>query len=268
MGKLPDKAKQRFRSEGQLYRYTLQCFKNFEEKVKDRPQVSKSLYSPITLEERTVGNQHLYVIGEAHGSITPVEYVHQHLFPTIKTDPHSWLFMLENRHEPGLADPSIWPTGFYFLQLGSLLNIPQEEALVDIYELESRKKISEKSGLSDTLIDELLLSQCLHGLSPDERKLLAIWYIAQRDKKQLDEELVLAGEEITQFMSDYLKKPLDYILELYTKGPTLSLDFGEALGKPWNECSRENFHKVRKQYEDKKNILIRVGWSHLPVFLE
>ncbi len=254
-------------TEEQLYQCTLQHFETIKQKWRDAG-LSRNLYYPVTYRERILEHQHLFVLGEAHGSIMPVEYAHEHLVPVIRQNPPSWLFLMERLHDKDLADPSVNTTGFYFRELADLFDITKEEALVDLYDADGRRRIREKSGLSDRLIDELLLGQILPGFSLENHTILAAWDMARRNNRPMDREFASYGKRLAQDLADFLKKPLEYTLELYAQGSTQCLDFVEALGKPWNECSKERFHEIRAQYKDKQNILVHVGEGHLPVFLE
>ncbi len=66
-------------------------------------------------------------------------------------------------------------------------------------------------------------------------------------------------------MAAQIGKSREYTWRLLRKEPH-DLDFVDAIGTPWNDYSRQRFHRLLQEHPDRSNILVSAGCNHLPVF--
>lgn len=243
----------RFQTEEELYEATIVGYDKFIDPLKENPVITRSLANegqPVYTEKQS-GNRHLYFVGENHFSRESIDFIHRELAPKIRQNPNSWIILREgDRESTELLDG---PSTFYVQELSALFNVPHEDALADIYSLDTRRYIFETKGVSERDIDRIFTSQILGAYSREIRG----------NNRNLPDHVV-------DRMVIYLRKPKDYVLalanELLQKPP--EPDFEEKADKViegQNNYSKMRLHEILKKYPERTNVLISAGYRHLPI---
>lgn len=245
----------RFQTEEQLYETAIVGYNIFIDYLKDNPMVTRALRDDdqYAYEERQVGNKKIHFVGEMHFSRKPIDFMHQNLVPEIKRDPKSWLILREGGSE-SIDEPQNSASTFYVQELAKMFNLPYEEALADLWSPDTRKYITQRTGISEKDIDRLLLSTVLGAYS-----------------QEIKDNNYIIPEHVIERIIVFLKKPKDYTTQLTREhyGKPLEPDFEGKLGemiKSWNDYSKVRFNEMLQKYPERTNILISTGNKHLPVF--
>ncbi len=231
----------RFETEHQLYRVVIRAV----EKLKQNPIFRSSIEGEMRCTERQSNGQRLYLVGETHYSRKPVDYVHKKTAPEIEQNPQTWLILREDADDI-IKSPVEYPTHFYFQELVKLFKLPYEDALANLWSPNTREYIQRNARINEDDIDRFVLDIAMRGIITSKNINYPPRFVNQ--------------------MSEILQKPAEYTSRLLSMGSLANLALEETIVRCWNDCSRERFHKLREKYSDKNNILVSVGYSHLPAF--
>jgi hypothetical protein len=223
--------------------------------------------------EREINGRKLYLLGEMHGSITQVDFVHENLVPKITENPKRWLMLLEFASmKSGLLSLS----HFYLEKLAKLFGIPCEEALADLYARDSITYIKNyiqkvDPSLEAKKIDKIVLLS-VHFPLYFQKALLS--YLVENGFVTEKKAQKIFSKTCSRFVSRFSKNsgmPEPYVYTLLIElalnnFPETQRQFEEFVVKPWNELSKERFYKLLEKYSDKSEILVSVGIGHLPAF--
>lgn len=233
----------RFDSENQLYRTAIKA----AGKLALHPNFRDSTEGDILHTEKQLNGQRLFLVAEPHHySRKPVDHVHSLLVPRIQENPGDWLILRKNGSSV-VRFPIQAPVQFYFQELAGLLRMPYEEALADLHSHDTQEYIRKNGEVDQKDIDRFILTVTLNiHLAPS---------------KNIDYPPRIVGK-----MSKVLQKPPEYAREIFSMGSLTDTDIEKCIVDQWNDYSRKRFHELRRKYSDRSNILVSVGYSHLPVF--
>lgn len=245
----------RFQTEEQLYEATIAGYDIFMDYLKNNPVVTSALNNndQYVYKEKQVGDKKIYFVGEMHFSKKPIDFIHQNLVAEIKRDPKNWIILREGGSE-SIDEPQNSATTFYVQELAKVFNLPYEEALADLWSPDTRKYISERTGISERDIDRLLLSTVLGAYS-----------------QEIKDNNYNIPEHVMDRINFFLRKPKDYTAQLTREQfgkpiePDFEVKFDEMI-KSWNEYSKVRFNEILQRYPERTNVLISTGNKHLPVF--
>jgi hypothetical protein len=227
-------------------------------------------------EEREINGRKVYLIGERHGTITPVDFVHENLVLKIADNPKRWLILLET---VSMTSDLLAPSLFYLRKLAKLFNIPCEEVLVKLLEPDTInyvksyvKKVNPSLAADEQKLDAIILSNECIGLQGAVQILIDLvkeGRLTLEEAKKEIEKLTYSG---ISHISRRSGMPATYVGSLMTRFletpyEEVARQSEEFVLKPWNELTRERFYKLLEKYSDKSEILVNVGIAHLPAFL-
>jgi hypothetical protein len=248
---------QSFENEDELYGAVLRAFEQIRVSLEKWPGVNLVIESELSYSEKARGSRTLYLLGESHGSRKPIDHIHERIVPKIKKNPENWLLLREGYKFSEYVN--VFPPALYFQGITKLFNIPYEIALADLLSLDTREYIRKREEISDEDIDREILAYFLETETFMGTGSIEI----PRSVKDLPKEVNASW--IVRSMSEYLKKPWEYVWELLRtmhEHPNRS----EEVLRSWNEFSKERFNKLIELYPDRSDILISVGDAHSPVF--
>lgn len=206
--------------------------------------------------EKQLNHQKLCLLLEGHYSKSPVVYTHNDLVPRIEENPQNWLILNENAGTI-ITDPMRNPTHFYFQELAKLFNIPQEDAIAQLYDPEVRRYIVEdlQASYEITLadFDSFLVFSDLQNLQKIQGQITM--EDLTRFVNNMSKHYQCDPQYIAQIIGDFKHRP----------GPAVMIP-DELYVNPWNKFSQRRFNEICSQYKDKTNILVSVGIDHSPVF--
>ena len=234
-----------FESEDGLYAIVVRAFEKYKELYKNNPANNPFQDGKLTHSQWTLDNgQVVYFVGEEHGIRQSVDYIHNEIVPKIKQDPKTWLILREKRAGVKVQSPMGNPPLFYSQELAKFFKIPYIEALTDLYAPDTRAYIQAKAGINGEDIDRIYLTMVTQEFATRE-EIINLSLFAQKASK-------------------VLKKRVEHAL----MGPVEDSEqkFRDLVITPWNEYSRERFHRILKQYPNKSNILVCTGSLHLSAF--
>jgi hypothetical protein len=198
-------------------------------------------------EEHSFEGRNVYIFGESHGSIKPLESMHKVLPKLLEgSDPSSCLFLVED-YEMHL-ELNIDPKTFYFDHLTKIYSgVSVDTALADIHLLETREKMCEL-GIREDQIDHFLINLSMAYESEDD----------VRDNFQ----------GVIRRVAENCRKPESYIRsEIKERGLIPLEELEQIVPVAWNQVCRERFlDLISGQYADKPNIVVSCGYGHNEVF--
>jgi hypothetical protein len=265
--------RQRLKSESELYERVRNTFDTLSKRL---PHILTRESDDLQYVEREVNGRKLYVLGEKHYSITPVDFVHENLAPKIAHNPKRWLMLLES---VSMKPNPLSPSHFYLRKLAKLFNITCKEALVDLYAPDTIadiknyiQKVDPSLGANDKKLDEIILLSVHVRLYNEQALLNNLVENGLVTEEKAKKRFNKSYHHMVSRFSKNSGMPEPYVnillIELaLNHSPETERQFVEFVVKPWNELTRERFYKLLEKYSDKSEVLVNVGIAHLPAFL-
>ena len=232
------------------------------------PQLSgQAIAKPVVYVEKMFGNQKVYIVGETHNTRDPIDLVHRVLVPKIEEDPASWLILRENAREL-YEDPTEGLDAFYFQELARLCGMPYVEALADFRDTSTRDHIKQQAEITDEELDRHIINLLLGYFSFEEAESLhAVIAAAKTGLDGVDGAKIRTAFSIVKSIATMGRMESKHVASIIFSSPLPDVrTFEEIVGRPWNDFSRQRFHRLRNEYSTKTNILVSVGRNHVPIF--
>lgn len=214
--------------------------------VKDRLELSED----CAIDETRRNGKALHLVGEAHGFLDQVKYVHENIVPLIKRKPDLWMLLREGYFTHSeISDEALLahcPDIFYFNRLPRVLGIPVDDAVKSPLDPDIKHHIVANGGLTEEEIDTWFYIACSE-VNPSITLNDIAWHVMQK-----------------------LEKPVQYVLKLHDNAARVIFEgdrsVHEKLMVSWNQHARKKLDEILEQHPTRTSVLVSVGLAHLPAF--